>query len=183
MTDVNPQETAPTDSQEQTPSHEAPSAALTADQIKDHPAYKELEGKIAAAEREAKRYKGRLDKVQKGDDDSEPQFVTKAELDAKAWELAHAKDIEVYGDETYKKEIAEGIPPAKALEYAILRFQANPDSARTARQQTMAAPGAGSTRDLSDIEITDEDREDMKKWGYTEETVKLHKKMKKERGI
>jgi len=46
----------------------------------------------------------------------------------------------------------------------------------------MASGSPASNRDLSDTsEITDKDRENMKKWGYSEEALKKQKQLKKDR--
>lgn len=191
MTEVTPSalQTPPDSPQEQTPASAAPSAALTEDQVKNHPLFKELEGKASAAEREKDRFKGRLEKARQGIlEEDQPQekpkevvpYATKEEL----WEIKNAKALELYGDEQFSKDVSAGIPRDYALETARLRFQSNPDKARIQRQQTMASGPSSSDRMLppSDVEITDKDRQDAKDWNYSEETIRRHKELKRARG-
>lgn len=162
--------------------------------ITSHPKYKELEEKHSAArtgmdksnltkkqlEAEVARLKvlaGEEKKVEEEKTQPSP-YVTKEEL----WETQHAKDLEIYGDETFQKEVEQGIPRHIALNYAKLRYEKAPNNAQVARQQSMASAGSTSARDLSNIEITDEDRRDMQQWGYSEKTLLKHKAMKKARG-
>lgn len=191
MTDANPslEEAAPTGStQEQTPKTDPP--ALTEEMVKSHPLFQKLQSEHSAAERDKNRFKGRLEKVQKGFDEDEekpakdptPQYVTPEQLEAKAWEIANAKDIEVYGDDEYKKDIAEGIRPAKALEYAKLRLQSSPDRARVERQQQMASGSAASVRNLESEDLQGFDPVEAAKWGYSKETWIRQRQLKKERG-
>lgn len=174
---------------------EGSTPAITDEVITSHPKFKELEQKYSAARTgmdtsnlskkqlaaEVARLKVLAGEEETAPPEEKPAFVTRAELEAKAWELSNKKDLDLYADETYKEELSQGIPPAKALEYAKLRYQSNPQNAKVQRQQAMSSQGSTSVRDLSDVEITDEDRADMKMWGYSEETLLKQKRMKKER--
>lgn len=168
---------------------------ITEDVIKTHPLYKELEEKHSAArtgmdksnltkkqlEAEVARLRvlaGEDAKIEETKPEPSP-YVTKEEL----WETQHAKELELYGDEQFKKEVEQGIPRHIALNYAKLRYEKAPNNPQVIRQQSMASAGSTSTRDLSDIEITDEDRRDMKEWGFSEATLKKHKALKKARGL
>lgn len=193
MTDTNPPATPdPTGSNGADPSANGapPAASLPEDAVKNHPLYKKLEEDRSAAEREANRFKGRL--VTKGiplEDEPAPgtqapakpqeqsQFVTKDEL----WDRDHAPDIEVYGDDQYKADIARGIPKDYALETAKLRFQANPDKARSERLQSMGSGPAAGTRNLQSDDITEADRRGMAQFGYSEDVVRQHKALKRAR--
>ena len=169
--------------------------SLTPEQIEAHPHVQELKKKYSAAhsgmdsanlskkqlEAELAKYKFLAGEQEPEPEEQKPSFVTKEELEAKAWEIAHAKDIELYADDDYKKELDRGVPRDIALHYAKLRHQKSPNSAQVMRQQAMASAGAVSTRDLSDVEITDEDRADMAKWGYSEKALLKQKQMKKAR--
>ena len=108
--------------------------------------------------------------------------VTKAELKEQIWELKYARDVDLYGDDEYKNDLKAGIPREYALKTAKLRFQSNPDKARLERQQSMASGSSVSDRNLDDNELTDADRKNMALWGYSEETAKKHKALKKSRG-
>jgi hypothetical protein len=170
--------------------------AIPAEQLENHPLVKELKAKQAAAHTgmdKANLTKKQLEaevarlKVMAGEQDAieeveqKPSFVTKEELTTQLWEAQNAKDIEIYADDKYKQELDMGIPKPVALEYAKLRYQKNPNNAQVMRQQAMASQGSSSTRDLSDIEITDEDRADMKTWGYSEEAIRKQKRLKQAR--
>lgn len=171
-------------------------SALTPEQIEAHPHVQELKKKYSAAhsgmdkanltkkqlEAELAKYKTLAGEQEPEPEEVKPSFVTKEELEAKAWEIAHAKDLELYADDQYKQELDMGVPKPVALQYAKLRAQKNPNSAQVNRQQAMASPGSTSVRDLEDVEITDEDRADAAKWGYSLEAVKKQKQMKKARG-
>jgi len=187
MTDANPQpQAAPTGSgSEQTPKVDPP--ALTDEMVKSHPLFQKLQEEHSAAEREKNRYKGRLDKVQKGISDEpeetpEPKddtpYVTKDQL----WEFQNKADIESYGDEQYKADVARGIPRDYALETAKLRYQANPDKARLERQQATASGPAASTRNLESTELEGFDPKAAAEWGYSKETWLKQQQLKKERG-
>ena len=170
--------------------------ALTPEQIEAHPHVQELKKKYSAAhsgmdkanltkkqlEAELAKYKTLAGEQEPEPEEEKPSFVTKEELSASLWEAQNAKDIELYADDQYKQELDMGVPKPVALQYAKLRAQKNPNSAQVARQQAMASPGASSTRDLEDVEITDEDRADAATWGYSLETVKKQKQMKRARG-
>jgi len=189
MSDLTPQETAPTESsQDQTPAQAAPSEALSEDVVKNHPLYKELEGKHSAEERDKLRYKGRLEKVQKGfseDEEVKPQpkkddspYATKEEL----WEIRNAKDLDVYADDKYKGDIEAGIPRDYALENAKLRFQANPDKARLDRQKSMSTGSSSGVRNLEAANLEGFNEEDAKRWNYSKETWLKQQQLKKARG-
>lgn len=162
--------------------------------IVSHPKYKELEEKHAAArkgmdqsnltkkqlEAEVAKYKT-LAGVEEEPEPEEEKPLTRAELQEQLWELKHAKDVEVYSDEEYENDIKNGIPRDYALKTAKLRAQANPDKARLERQK-LNASGSGSTRELDDTDLTEKDRENMAKWGYSEDAIRKQKALKKERG-
>ena len=189
MTEVNPSATQPPpDSiKEQTPSKEAP-PAITDEQVKNHPLFKDLEGKYSAEEREKTRFKGRYEKARQGilDDEEKPEpgpkeespYATKEEL----WEMKNAKDLEIYADDEYRKDIDSGIPRDYALKNAKLRFQANPDKARSERVQTMASGSAAGVRDLSSIDESQFNEEEAKRWGYSKESWMKQQELKKKRG-
>lgn len=167
---------------------------ISDDVITSHPRYRELEEKHSAArtgmdksnltkkqlEAENARLRvlaGEEEPIEEAKTETSP-YVTKEEL----WETQHAKDLELYGDDQFQKEVEQGIPRHIALDYAKLRYEKAPNNAQVTRQQSMASAGSTSTRDLSNIEITDEDRRDMKEWGYSEATLLKHKALKKARG-
>lgn len=178
----------------------APSVDVTTlapELLESHPYVQELKKKYSAAhsgmdnanltkkqlEAEIARLKVMAgEEAESVEEEPKPSFVTREELEMKAWEIAHAQDLELYADDEYKQELDRGVPRDVALKYAKIRQQKNPNSAQVLRQQAMASQGSSSTRDLSDIEITDEDRADMKLWGYSEETIRKQKQLKKARG-
>ena len=189
MTQANPSDLpTPTGSEtEQTTPEGAPPAQVPEEAIKNHPLFKDLEGKHAAAEREKNRYKGRLEKVQKGitdEDEEKPSpaeespYVTKEQL----WEVQHQEDLEIYGDEQFQQDVARGIPRDYALETAKLRFQANPDKARLERHQAVAAGSATSVRNTQDDTLDGFNQADADRWGYTKETWLKQRELKKARG-
>lgn len=165
--------------------------AIPAEKLEDHPYVKELKTKASAAhkgmdsanltkkqlEAEVARLKVMAGEEKPKEEKPESEFVTKEDL----WTAQNEKDIELYGDEQYQKELDLGVPKKVALQYAKLRHQKDPNQAQVMRQQAMASQGSTSTRDLSDIDITDEDRADMKKWGYSEKALKRQKQLKKAR--
>lgn len=173
------------------------SSQISDEVITSHPKYKELEEKHSAArtgmdksnltKKQLEAEVARL-RVMAGEEDetvieeAKPSFVTREELESKAWEIAHARDLELYADEDYQKEIEQGVPRQTALKYAKLRHEKSPNQVQVSRQQSMASAGSTSTRDLSNVEITDEDRADMKAWGYSEKALLKQKEMKKARG-
>lgn len=171
-------------------------ATLTPEQLESHPHVQELKKKYSAAhsgmdsanltkkqlEAEVARLKVMAGEEELEEEEPTPSFVTKEELTSTLWEAQNAKDLELYADDDYKKELDAGVPKSIALQYAKMRAQKNPNSAQVMRQQAMASQGAASTRDLSDVEITDEDREDMKKWGYSEKSLLRQKQLKRDRG-
>ncbi len=189
MTDANPSsiEMNPTGSaSEQTPTVDPP-ANVTDEMVTNHPLFKTLKEEHSAAEREKERYKGRLEKVQKGFSDEpevpvktkeETPYVTKDEL----WELKNEKDVSLYGDDEYKADIQDGIPKDYALKNAKLRFQSNPDKVRLQRQQEMSSGSAMGVRDLGSDEFTPTEQEGIAKGLYTKETVLKHRELKKARG-
>ena len=188
MDTANPssQETPTGSELEQTPSVD-PTADVSEEVVKSHPAFKKLEDDYSAAEREKNRYKGRLEKAQKGisgeeekteNPKEETPYATKEDI----WELKNAKDVELYGDDEYKKDLETGIPRDYALKTAKLRFQSNPDKARLERQQQMASGTAIGTRNLESDDITAKDREDIAKHGYSEYAVRKQKELKRLRG-
>lgn len=163
-----------------------PPAEISEDAVKNHPAFKKLSDDYAAAEREKARYKGRLDKVQKGflEEEEKPApkkddspYVTKEEL----WELKHSTDIELYGDDEYQDDIQAGIPRDYALKTAKLRYQGNPDKARLNRQKDMASGSSAGTRNLESETYEGFNQEDADRFGYTKETWLKQKKKKEER--
>jgi len=170
-------------------------STLAPEVLENHPYVKELKAKQAAAhtgmdkanltkkqlEAELAKYKLLAGEKEPEVEEPKPSFVTKEELANQLWEAQHAKDIEIYADDEYKQELDRGVPRDVALKYAKLRHQKNPNSAQVMRQQAMASQGSTSTRDLSDIEITDEDRQDMKTWGYSEEAIRKQKRLKQAR--
>jgi len=172
--------------------------ALTPEQLEAHPHVQDLKKKYSAAhqdmdktnlsKKELQSEIARL-KVLAGEEvqaeeikADEPQYVTKAELQEQAWELQNAKDVDLYGDDEYKNDLVSGIPREYALKTAKLRFQSMPDNVRLQRQQVMASGTAVGARGLSDVDVTDADRRGMAEFGYSEETVRKHKQMKRERG-
>lgn len=174
---------------------EGSTPAITDEAITSHPKFKELEQKYSAArtgmdtsnlsKKQLAAEVARL-KVLAGEEDTatpeeKPAFITRADLEAKAWELTNAKDLELFADDTYKKDVERGIPADYALENARLRYKSNPDNVKVQRQQAMSSAGSTSTRDLSDVEITDQDHEDMKTWGFSEKALLKQKRLKKER--
>lgn len=177
------------------PAHQS-TPELSDDDVLSHPKYKELEEKHSAARKgmdesnltkkqlqaELAKYKmlaGEEEKPTK--EEEKPSFVTREELEERAWELAHTKDLELYADDQYEKDIEEGVPRTKALQYAKLRYEKGPSDIQVKRQQAMSSQGSTSTRDLENIDITDQDRKDMKLWGFSEETLLKHKRIKAER--
>lgn len=126
--------------------------------------------KMDEATIELKKLKSEAPKKKEGAE--EPQYVTKDEL----WDLAHAKELEVYSDDEYKADIESGIPRDYALKTAKLRHTAPKDAARRDRQESMSS-ASGSGRDLSggddEIILTPE----QIKRGITKEMVKKYKDM------
>ena len=169
---------------------------LTAEQIEAHPLVQDLKKKYSAAHTDMdktnlskKELQAELAKYKTlaGVEDEpvkveEPQTVTKAELKEQIWELKNAEDIELYGDDEFKKDVENGIPREYALKNAKLRFQSNPDTVRLERQRTMASGTAMGTRNLDSDDITEADRKGMAQFGYSEEDVRIQKKLKRERG-
>lgn len=171
-----------------------PAETLDEDAVKAHPMYKELEGKHAAARKgmdtsnltnkelkaEVAKFKT-LAGVEEEVEAKGEEPITREELEGKLWKLQHSEDIGIYSDEEYEQDIKEGIPSDKALKYAKLRYQANPDQARLERQKQMASGSSANTRTLDSTDITEKDREDMAKWGYSEAAILKQKQLKKER--
>lgn len=112
----------------------------------------------------------------------EPQTVTKEELQAQLWELKHAEDVEIYGDEEYQNDIKSGIPKEYALKTAKLRYQSNPEQARLARNKSHAQGSSASDRNLEDKNLEGFNQEQADFWGYDKETYLKHKKLKEARG-
>lgn len=161
--------------------------------ITSHPAYKALEEKHSAArtgmdksnlsKKQLEAEVARL-RVLAGEEAPAPEvktepspYVTKEEL----WETQHAKDLELYADDQFKKEVDMGIPRHVALGYAKLRYQSSPNNAQVIRQQTMSSAGSTSNRDIPNIEITEEDRRDMATYGYSEAALLKQKRLKASR--
>lgn len=178
MDNANPtaEELSPTGSELEQTLEIDPPAEISEEAIKNHPLYKALEEENSAAEREKNRYKGRLDKEQKKSE--KPEYVTKEDL----WERDNAKDLELYGDDTFKADIENGIPKAYALQTAKLRLQSNPDKARLERQQTMASGTAVGTRNLESDELSDVERKGIADGLYSKETALAHRELKRNRG-
>ncbi len=166
------------------------------DAITSHPLYKDLEEKHAAArkgmdssnlsKKELQAQVARL-KVLAGEEDTpepieEPQTVTKDQLREELWNLQHAKEVELYGDEEYQTDLSAGIPRDYALKTAKLRFQSAPNSAQIARQQSMSSGTATGVRNIQSVDLEGFNPEEAAKWGYTKETWLRHRNMKKERG-
>jgi hypothetical protein len=169
----------------------------TQDDIESHPKFQELQKKYAASRqgmdktnisrKQLQSEIARL-KVLAGEEETpeeevstEPQYVTKEQLQEEKWELLHTKDIEIYGDEEYADDLKNGIPRDYALKTAKLRYQSNPDKARLDRQKANAT-GSTSTRNLESADLEGFNPEEAKKWGYSKETFLKHKQMKKEQG-
>jgi hypothetical protein len=170
--------------------------ALPAEKIESHPYVQELKKKYSAAhsdmdktnlsKKELQAEVARL-KVLAGEEapqevKEEPQTVTKAELQEQVWELKHAHDVEIYGDEEFKKDVQNGIPRDYALNTAKLRFQSNPDHARLERQRTMASGTAMGTRNLESEDLEGFDPVEAAKWGYSKESWLKQRELKKARG-
>lgn len=173
--------------------------ALPIEELEKHPHVQELKKKYSAAhtdmdktnlsKKELQAEVARL-KVLAGEDatpaqepvDESAKPVTKAELQQQVWEISHQKEVELYGDEEFQKDVQSGIPREYALKTAKLRFQSNPDKARLERQKTMASGMAMGTRDLQSDELTPAEQEGIAKGLYSKETVLKHREMKKARG-
>lgn len=172
-----------------------PAETLTEDAVKAHPKYKELEEKHAAArtgmdesnvsKKELKSEIARL-KVLAGEEETETEEeekpLTRAELNDKLWLLQNAKDIEIYSDEEYEKDIADGIPKEYALKTAKLRGKSDPDKVRLENLKQTASGSSANNRELESDEITEKDRKGQKKWGYSDKAILKQKQLKKERG-
>lgn len=182
------------------PAPKAPPATseISEDAVKAHPLFKELEEKHSAArtgmdqsnlsKKELQAEVARL-RVMAGEEGpkaeaktDEPQVVTKAELQQQLWQLQNAKDVEVYGDEQFTKDVESGIPRDYALQNAKLRYQSSPDKARLERQQTMASGSATSTRTLESEDLEGFDPVEAAKWGYSKESWLKQRQLKKARG-
>ncbi len=170
---------------------------LTPEQLEANPHFQDLKTKYSAAhkgmdesnlsKKELKAEVARL-KVLAGEEvkpedkvelpAKEPTYATKEDI----WELKNAKDIEVYGDEEFTKDVENGIPRDYALTTAKLRFQSNPDKARLERQQTMASGTAAGTRILDSDELTEAEQAGITKGLYSKEAVMIQRRLKKERG-
>jgi len=187
----------PTDNEDGvSPTVDANATVLTPEQIEGHPLYQELKKKYSAAhtsmdstnlskkqlEAELAKYKMLAGEEEPEEEEVKPSFVTKEELKSTLWEDRNAKDLELYADDDYKKELDRGVPRDIALQYAKLRHKKDPNSAQVQRQQAMASGSSTSSRDLTDIDVTDEDRVNMKLWGYSEKTLLKQKALKRERG-
>lgn len=172
---------------------------LTAEQLEANPHFNDLKTKYSAArtgmdesnlsKKELKAEVARL-KVLAGEEatpasepvDDSTKPVTKAELQQQVWELSHQKEVELYGDEEFQKDVTSGIPREYALKTAKLRFQSNPDKARLERQQTMASGTAMGTRDLQSDELTPAEQKGIAEGLYSKETALAYREMKKARG-
>jgi len=169
---------------------------MTLEQLESNPHFQELKKKYNAAhqdmdktnlsKKELQAEVARL-KVLAGEEAivtpaEEPQTVSKAELREQVWELKNAKDVELYGDDVFLKDVENGIPRDYALNTAKLRFQSNPDKARLERQQSMASGTAMGTRILEDNQYEGFNPEEAKKWGYSKESWLRQKELKKSRG-
>jgi len=171
-------------------------STISPEQIESHPHVQELKKKYAAAhskmdatqlshkqlEAELAKYKTLVGEEELTEEEVTPLYITKAELASTLWEDRNAKDIELYADDEYKIELDRGVPKDIALKYAKQRHQKSPNSAQVQRQQAMASGSSTSTRELTDIDVTDEDRVNMKLWNYSEKTLLKHKAIKRSRG-
>lgn len=171
--------------------------AIPADKLESHPYVQELKKKYSAAhekmdstnlsKKELQAEVARL-KVLAGEEAKqeekapEPEHVTKDELKQQIWELQHAKDVEIYGDEEFRKDIEAGIPKDYALKTAKLRFQSNPDRVRLERQQIMASGTAMGTRNLDGDELTPTELKGIAEGLYTKETALKYREIRKARG-
>lgn len=171
-------------------------ASIPEEKLKSHPAFRTLEEKHAAArqgmdssnlsKKELQAEVARL-KVLAGVEETteepvvEPETVTKKELEEKIWELKHAKDVELYGDDEFKKDVENGIPREYALNTAKLRFQSNPDKARLERQQNMASGTAMGVRNIESEDFTAIELKGIADGLYSKETVLEHRKLKAKR--
>lgn len=169
---------------------------LTSEQLESNPHVQELKKKYAAAhssmdstnltkkqlEAELAKYKMLAGEEEPIEEEVKPSYITKDELTSTLWADRNAKDIELYADDEYTKELGSGVPKDIALKYAKLRHQKAPNSAQVQRQQAMASGSSTSTRDLTNIDVTDEDRVNMKLWGYSEKTLLKQKALKRQRG-
>lgn len=189
MSDANPspEKENPTGSEASETLEKDPPTEVTDEMIKDHPLYKKLDEERSAADKDKERYKGRLTKAQQELDPKkeepeekkeESEFMTKDEY----WEKENKSDIDLYSDEEYEQDVADGIPKEKALKYAKIRLEANPDKAHLERKKQSAQGSNASERNLESDDITERDRENMKTWDYTEEALLKQKALKKERG-
>ena len=170
--------------------------SLSPEQLESHPHVQELKKKYAAShskmdstqlshkqlEAELAKYKTLAGVDELPEEEVTPSYITKAELTSTLWEDRNAKDIELYADDEYKIELDRGVPRDIALKYAKQRHQKSPNSAQVQRQQAMASGSSTSTRDLTDIDVTDEDRVNMKLWNYSEKTLLKQKALKRSRG-
>jgi len=171
-------------------------SSISPEQIESHPHVQELKKKYAAAhskmdatqlshkqlEAELAKYKTLAGVEELEEEEVTPSYITKAELTSTLWEDRNAKDIELYADDDYKIELDRGVPRDIALKYAKQRHQKSPNSAQVQRQQAMASGSSTSTRELTDIDVTDEDRVNMKLWNYSEKTLLKQKALKRSRG-
>lgn len=179
-------------------SEELDVTTLTAEQLEQNPHFQELQKKFSAAHQDMDKTNlskkellaqiARL-RVLAGEEEKpeikkeeETQTVTKQQLQEEIWNLKNAKDVDIYGDEQYQKDITAGIPRDYALNTAKLRYQSNPDKARLERQQAMASGSSASVRNLDDSDYEGFDQAEADRWGYTKETWKQQKQMKKARG-
>ena len=165
---------------------------IPTEMLESHPYIQELKKKNAAAhskmdesnlskkqiQAELAKYKTLAGEEELPEEEDESPYVTKAEL----WEDRNSKDIEVFGDEEYLRDIEQGIPKAYALKTAKLRYGNSSPDAQVLRQKSMASAGSTSTRDISDIEITDQDRADQAIWKYSTKAMLKQKALKKARG-
>lgn len=143
----------------------------TSDSLADHPKFKELQEKYAAADLEAKQWKGRTEKQNEelkrlktafvGDEQPVqvvPEPATKSDLESVKqeirWELKHEKEIEIANKGgKYDEYIQQGKTKQDALKLALFDEGITNTYQDQMRQAAAAAPSQGIDRTSHDSPI------------------------------
>jgi len=163
---------------------------ITDDDIKSHPLYQDLEKKHSAARKglddKAKEVK-KLKHLIVDDTPEEKEEVveqstafTVEEKELLKWEIKNQDKIDLC-QEDYDEYVTQGVSPKLSLRLA-LQDKGITDSniSDHLRQISSGQPDVSVNREAAS-DITEEERKDMEMWGYSEETLKRQKQLKKER--
>ena len=163
---------------------------ITDDLIKSHPLYQDLEKKHSAARKGLDDKAKEVKRLKQAIVDDEPEAqeekveeakgFTQDEKDLLKWEIKNQDKIDLASEE-FEKYRSKGYQPEDALRLALDdKGISKTNLPEHLRQISSGVPGATVNRE-SVSDVTDKEREWMKEYGYSEETLKAHKKLKAER--